>query len=49
MMLPGSGECVAESVDLTPDGFKVWVYPLTFGRARLVVGAPGSPTLLDGF
>lgn len=27
---------------LLPDGREAVIYPLTFGRARLVVGPPGS-------
>lgn len=27
----------------------VGVVPLTFGRARIVVGEPGTPYLLDGW
>lgn len=31
------------------DGRSVWVYPLTFGRARLVVGQTGSDLWDDGW
>lgn len=30
-----------------PDGRVVFIYPLTFGRARLCVGPPGAATLDD--
>ncbi len=34
---------------LLPDGREVTVWPLTFGRARLVVGAAGKPWYDDGW
>lgn len=32
-----------------PDGRAAWVIPLTFARARLVVGREGSATYDDGW
>lgn len=32
-----------------PDGRELVVYPLTFGRARLVVGPPGDPGYDDAW
>lgn len=34
---------------LLPDGREVTVYPLTYGRARLVVGPPNSDFYDDGW
>lgn len=34
---------------LLPDGRGAWIYPLTFGRARIVVGPLRSSTLDDGW
>ena len=32
-----------------PDGRGGWVYPLTYGRARIVVGRIGSAVVDDGW
>ena len=29
--------------------FAAWIYPLTFGRARIVIGRRGSEALTDGW
>lgn len=34
---------------LLPDGRELTIYPLTYGRARLVVGPPGEPFYDDGW
>jgi hypothetical protein len=34
---------------LLPDGRELVVYPLTFGRARLVIGLPEAQWLEDGW
>lgn len=34
---------------IRPDGRGVWIQTLTFGRARVVVGALDSPTYDDGW
>ena len=39
---------VAEPLFLLPDGRGVWIYPLTFGRARIVVGKVGNLDGLEG-
>lgn len=31
------------------DGRALWVYPLTFGRARIVIGQEGSPFIDDSW
>lgn len=31
------------------DGRAVWVMPLTFGRARILVGELGSPFVTDAY
>ena len=38
--MSGRGGAIAERV--LPDGRGLWVYPLTFGRARLVIGPVGE-------
>lgn len=38
-----------EPLKILPDGRGVWIYPLTFGRARLVVGEAGSAFYSDGW
>lgn len=34
---------------LLPDGREIVVYPLTYGRARIVVGAAESMVIDDGY
>lgn len=34
---------------LLPDGRELVVYPLTYMRARLVIGQAGAPTYDDGW
>ena len=34
---------------ILPDGRGVWVYPLSYGRARLCIGRVGSVELEDGY
>jgi hypothetical protein len=34
---------------LLPDGRELVVYPLTYHRARLVIGEAGSPFIDDGW
>ena len=34
---------------ILPDGRGAWIYPLTFGRARIAVGPIGAPGYDDGW
>lgn len=34
---------------ILPDGRGAWIYPLTFGRARIVVGPIGESLLDNGW
>jgi hypothetical protein len=37
------------TVQVLADGRAVQIYPLTFGRARIAIGAPGDPEGLHGY
>lgn len=38
---------MSERARVFPDGRAAWIYPLTFGRARLGVGDPRSGSMDD--
>ncbi len=40
---------MTDPIKILPDGRGLWVYPLTFGRARLVVGPVGEDFYDDGW
>ena len=44
-----SAEELPPPFTLRPDGRGVWLYPLTFGRVRVVVGRVGSSCYDDGW
>lgn len=40
---------IEDPIKILPDGRGVWIYPLTFGRARIVVGPIGDSFYSDSW